>query len=78
MKNFIETSRNDVQLPAGKAIVSKQSYTIEGLGDFEIKEATIARDGGYYVILGQAFSPDTLEDLESDFDKVFQGFGILT
>lgn len=77
VKDFRELSRGEIVLAGGPAWQSTQSYTLDGLGDFGVKETTLVRNGTYYLILCQAITPDKFSDMEKDFDKAFAGFGLL-
>lgn len=76
-KDFVEKSRGEITLAGGPAWQSVQTYSLEGVGDFGVKEATVVRDGRYYLILCQSITPDKFADMEADFDKAIAGFGLL-
>jgi len=77
VENFNELSRRETTVRGVPAIESVQSYSLEGLGRFRVKEVTIVRDGTYYLILCQAIEPDSYEDLEGDFDQIIRSFGFI-
>jgi len=75
VQNYKEQPAQSVTLAGETAWISEQTYTLQGIGDFSVKEATFLRDGKYYLILCQAIAPDSYEELEKDFDKIFNSFG---
>ncbi|MBN1865654.1 hypothetical protein JW916_00025 [Candidatus Sumerlaeota bacterium] len=77
VQDFKEVSRRDTTVQGVPAIESVQTYSLEGLGKFEIKELTVIRDGIYYLILCQAVGPQTLEQLGPDFDRIIRSFGFV-
>jgi hypothetical protein len=77
VKNFVETSRGRVTTSAGEGWQSVQSYSLDGLGDFGVKEVTIVKNGRYYLVLCQAISPDKYANLEGDFNQAIASFGLL-
>jgi hypothetical protein len=77
VKDFTEVSRREFTLLNTPAIESIQTFVLENVGDFHTKEVTLIHKGTYYLILCQCISPDTYEDLESDFDKIIESFGFM-
>jgi hypothetical protein len=76
-KEFTEASRRNITLQDTPGIESVQTYTIEGLGRFHIKEWTFIHDKTYYLILCQCIEPDDYTLLEKDFDKILKSFGFI-
>ena len=77
VQNFKEISRRDLTVGGAPAIESIQSYKIDGVGQIEVKELTVIRDGVYYLVLCQAIEPDTLQPLGPDFDQIILSFGFM-
>jgi len=78
VEDFKEVSRKDVTVEGEfPAIQSVQTYTVQGLGKFHIKEVTVMRGGTYYLILCQAVEPDSYAELEPDFDRIIDSFGFV-
>lgn len=75
VQNYNEKYVKPVQLAGETAWMSEQSYTLEGLGHFDVKEVTFVRDGKYYLVLCQAIAPDDFTKLVKDFDAVINSFG---
>jgi hypothetical protein len=72
---FSESGRNKVTLRGTPGIESIQTYRIQELGTFHVKEVTWVRDDTYYLILCQCIEPDDYATLEPDFDRIIQSFG---
>jgi hypothetical protein len=77
VEDFKEVSREEVDVQGAPGILSVQTYSVEGLGKFHVKEITVVRDGTYYLVLCQAVEPDSYEDLEPDFDRIIESFGFV-
>ena len=73
--DFSESGRNKVTLGGTPGIESIQTYRIQELGTFHVKEVTYVRDNTYYLILCQCIEPDDYATLEPDFDRIIQSFG---
>jgi len=77
VQDFHEASRRKVTVQGSPGIEALQTYSLEGLGTFHVKEVTVIRDGKYYLVLCQAIEPDSFADLEPDFDRIIQSFGFI-
>jgi hypothetical protein len=77
VQNFSESSRQEVTIHETPGIESIHTYYIEGLGQFDVKEVTLIREGTYYLILCQCIEPDDFTVLEKDFDKIIESFGFI-
>ena len=77
VQDFKEISRRDVTIQSISGVESVQTYYIDVLGHFKVKEVTLVRNGIYYLILCQAIEPDKYETLEKDFDQIINSFGFI-
>lgn len=77
VKGFKEISRQKSTIQNVPCIISVQQYSVEQLGDFEVKEVSLIKDGKYYMILCQAIKPDTLANREKEFDAIIKSFGFI-
>ncbi len=77
VQDFSESSRQEVAIQETPGIESTQAYYLEGLGQFNVKEVTLIRDGIYYLILCQCIEPDDFAVLEKDFDMIIESFGFI-
>ncbi|MHC4456067.1 MAG: hypothetical protein ACYS0I_03075 [Planctomycetota bacterium] len=77
VQDFSESSRQEVTIQETPGIESIQAYYLEGLGQFNVKELTLIRDGTYYLILCQCIEPDDFAVLEKDFDMIIESFGFI-
>jgi len=77
VQDFKEISRRDVTIQGTPSVESVQSFRVEKLGEFKVKEITLIKNGIYYLILCQAIEPDKYETLEKDFDKIIASFGFI-
>jgi len=77
VQDFSESSRQEVTIYETPGIESIHAYYIEGLGQFNVKEVTLIRDGTYYLILCQCIEPDDFAVLEKDFDMIIESFGFI-
>ena len=77
VQDFNETSRRDVTVANTPGIESVQTFKVEGLGEFHVKEVTLIRDKTYYLVLCQCIEPDDFAVLEKDFDRIIQSFGFV-
>ncbi len=77
IQDFSESSRRDVTIAGAPAVESVQRYYIDGVGHFNVKEVTLAKDGIFYLIICQAMEPDKYETLEKDFDQIIASFGFI-
>ncbi len=77
VQNFSESSRQEVTIHETPAIESIHRYYLQGLGQFDVKEVTLIRDGTYYLILCQCIEPDDFTVLKKDFDRIIESFGFI-
>ncbi len=77
VKDFKEISCGDTTIQGTPGIESVQTYYLDALGHFKVKEVTLVRKGMYYLILCQAIEPDKYESLEKDFDEIISSFGFI-
>jgi hypothetical protein len=77
VQGFSESSREEITIHKTPAIKSVHKYYLESLGQFNVKEVTLIRDGKYYLILCQCIEPDDFKVLEKDFDKIIESFGFI-
>jgi hypothetical protein len=77
LDDFQEHSRRDVTIQGVPAVESVQSYSLEGVGHFKVKEVTLMKNGIFYLILCQAIEPDKYETVEKDFDRIIASFGFI-
>jgi hypothetical protein len=73
--DFNEVRRTETVLAGMPAIESVQTFKIEELGVFHVKEVTVLLDGIYYLILCQCIEPYNLAVLEKDFDAIIRSLG---
>ncbi len=77
VQNFKEVTRKEVTVQGVTGIQSVQTFSLEGLGGFHVKELTLVKDGTYYLILCQCIEPDDYAVLEKDFDQIIDSFGFI-
>ena len=77
LQDFKEISRRDTTIQGHIAVESVQTYSVENLGRFHVKEINLVKDGSFFMILCQAIEPDLYENLEKDFDEIIQSFGFI-
>ena len=77
VKDFQEITQEDVTIQGITAVQSIQTFAIEEMGQFHVKEVTLVKDGACYLILCQCIEPDDYSLLEKDFDQVINSFGFI-
>jgi len=75
--DFKELSRRGRTLAGMPTIESVQTFSVEGLGRFHVKEVTLIKDRIYYLILCKCMEPDDFSILEKDFGAIIGSFEFL-
>ncbi len=77
VKDFEEIKQTQVTIQGITGVQSIQTFVLDEMGHFHVKEVTLIKDGVYYLILCQCIDPDDYKVLEKDFDQVINSFGFI-
>jgi len=77
LADFKEIQRNEISIQGVPAMESFQSYSLESVGTFQVREVTVMKGGIVYLIICQAIEPDNYEILKGDFEKIVRSFGFI-